>query len=335
MKKKVLVTGSAGFIGYHVSKKLLESGWSVFGIDNLNSYYSVQIKKNRIRELTKNVKFIFKKIDLINYKEIYKLVSANNIKIIVHLAAQAGVRYSITNPMAYVKSNLIGFTNILEVSRRCNCKHLIYASTSSVYGASINSPYKENNVASHPVAFYGATKRSNELMAHSYSYMYKLPTTGLRFFTVYGPWGRPDMSLFIFVKNILNNKPINIFNRGDHTRDFTYVEDVSESIKRLINKPPKITKKNKFDNPSTSSAPYRILNIGNSKKINLMQYVRTIEEILKKKAKIKFLPMQKGDIKSTLANNLKVKKLINFSPNTKISVGIKKFINWYLNYFKK
>ncbi len=333
VKKNILVTGCAGFIGFHVVKKLLQKKNKVIGIDNVNSYYSIRLKKDRLLELKKFKNFKFYKIDLANKTKLNNIVKKHKTNFIVNLAAQAGVRYSIKNPFAYLKSNLIGFTNILEVSRNNKINHLIYASSSSVYGASKSQPYKENDAAAHPLAFYGATKRSNELMAHSYSYLYNLPTTGLRFFTVYGPWGRPDMALFLFVKNIFLGKSINVFNYGNHTRDFTYIDDIVESVCKLIFKIPKTKSKNNFKDPSTSTAPFEILNIGNNSPTKLMDYIDEIEKQLGKKAIKNFLPIQKGDIGSTFASKKKLYKVIKFSPKTSIKLGIKKFINWYLDYY--
>ena len=336
MKNVIVVTGCAGFIGFHVAKKLLNNGFKVLGIDNINNYYSTKIKEDRIKELDKINKkdFTFFKLNLTNYNKLQTIFKKYKPKYVVNLAAQAGVRYSLKNPMAYVESNLIGFTNILELSRHFRIKHLVYASTSSVYGASKRQPYKENDMASHPVAFYGATKRANELMAHSYSYLYNLPTTGLRFFTVYGPWGRPDMALFRFVKNIIEKKPIEVFNRGNHTRDFTYIDDIVESIFRLIYKVPRKNSKSLYNDPSKSSGPFRILNIGNSSPTKLMSYINEIEKQLNLKAKKKFLPLQKGDIESTFANKNNLFKIVKFTPKTSVRVGINQFIKWYKNYYK-
>jgi UDP-glucuronate 4-epimerase len=337
MKKTVLVTGCAGFIGYHLTNRLLKKKYTVVGIDNINNYYSTKLKKDRVKQIKindKNKKFHFYRCNLKNFNKQKKLFKKYKPTYVINLAAQAGVRYSIENPMAYVDSNLVGFTNILELCRYFHVKHLLYASTSSVYGASKKHPYNENDIASHPVAFYGATKRANELMAHSYSYLYKLPTTGLRFFTVYGPWGRPDMALFKFVQNIIKKKSINVFNRGKHTRDFTYVDDIVESIILLINKVPKAKRNFLFNDPSESSAPYRILNIGNNKPVKLMEYIKEIEVQLKIKANIKFLPMQKGDIETTFASKKKLVKITGYTPKTSISIGISKFIKWFLGYYK-
>jgi len=336
---KTLITGNAGFIGSHTVKKFLSKGHSVVGIDSINSYYSKKLKFNRLKDIKNfseknNNKYKFYKIDLTNKKSIDKIFKNEKIKMVIHLAAQAGVRYSIKNPDAYVKSNLIGFSNILESCRKYKIKHLIFASTSSVYGDSNLYPFKETQNLAHPLQFYAATKLSNELMAHSYSHLFKLPVTGLRFFTVYGPWGRPDMSLFLFTEKILKGKKIQIFNYGKHKRDFTYIDDIVDGIYKISFKPPK-SKKNfnkKRMDPSLSFAPYRILNIGNSKPVNLIAFLNYLEKCLKKRAKKEYLPLQAGDIIKTHSNISKIKKLINYSPKTNYKIGIKKFVAWYLNY---
>ena len=334
-KDKILITGSAGFIGFHVCKIFLEKNYIVYGLDNLNNYYDINLKKNRIKFLKKNYKkFNFLKIDLSNKLELKKIFKKNTFSRVINLAAQAGVRYSLKNPDAYVKSNLVGFCNLIELSKKYEIKHFIYASTSSVYGMNKKQPLRENHNVDHPIQFYAATKRSNELIAHAYSHLFNFPTTGLRFFTVYGPWGRPDMALFLFTKNILDNKPIEIFNNGNHIRDFTYIDDISKSVFNLSKKIPTTnkTKKRKYL-PSESTAPFRILNIGNSKPVKLMKYIKQIEIRLNKKAKKKFLPLQTGDIRATLSDTSKLKKLTNYKPNTPISFGINKFIDWYLKYY--
>jgi len=334
-KSKILITGTAGFIGFHVSKIFLENNYDVYGLDNLNNYYDVNLKKNRIKYLNKNYKnFHFLKIDLSNQKKLEAIFKKHFFSKVINLAAQAGVRYSINNPNAYVKSNLIGFCNLIELSKKYKIKHFIYASTSSVYGMNKKQPLSENDNVDHPLLVAAATKRANELIAHSYSHLFNLPTTGLRFFTVYGPWGRPDMALFLFTKNILENKPINIFNNGNHIRDFTYVDDVAKSVFYISKKIPnknKVIKNKHF--PSESSAPFRVVNIGNNKPIKLLEYIKQIEIKLNIKSKKKYLPLQKGDIRMTLADNNKIKKLINFKPNTSIKFGISKFIDWYLKYY--
>jgi UDP-glucuronate 4-epimerase len=333
----ILVTGCAGFIGFHVSSIILKNKKNkILGLDNLNNYYDVNLKKNRLKILKKKKNFFFYKVDLLNKKKLFNLVKKNKIKIVIHLAAQAGVRYSILKPEVYVDSNIKGFLNILEACRHFKIKNLIYASTSSVYGLSTKIPFKENeNNTNHPMQLYAATKKSNELMAHAYSWLFNIPTTGLRFFTVYGPWGRPDMSLFKFTKNIIKNKKIDLYNNGNHARDFTYVEDVAKIIYKLIKKP---SKKNKFwlkkNSSDTSLAPYKILNISCGRKISLKKFVLEIEKNLNKKSKKNYLPMQMGDIKETLSSKKNLNKYfpqINF---TNYKIGIKNFVNWYMEYFK-
>jgi UDP-glucuronate 4-epimerase len=333
---RILVTGCVGFIGFHLSNKLTLNGHTVIGIDSINDYYGTKIKFDRLNILRKNSKkFIFKKGDISNYSFVNKIFQKFKIDQVVNLAAQAGVRYSIENPKAYLESNLIGFFNILDCSKKFKIKHLIYASTSSVYGNNSKLPFKESRHADHPIQFYAATKRSNELMAHSYSSLYKLPTTGLRFFTVYGPWGRPDMALFIFSKNILEGKKIDLFNYGNHIRDFTYVDDVVEPILRLINKPPKDkNKKTKKSDPSESTAPFKIYNIGNNDPKKLMEFVKAIENKLEKKAKINLKPLQKGDVYETYADTNKLLLATKYKSKTSISKGIGNFIDWFRSYYK-
>ena len=318
----ILVTGAAGFIGYHLIKKILKKNKKVFGIDNINDYYDTNLKKDRINNLKKNKKFYFYKVDLSNYKKLNDIVKKNKINIIIHLAAQAGVRYSIKNPRTYFKSNLEGFFNILEISRDNKIKHLIYASTSSVYGDSKKFPLNENDRTDQPLSFYAATKKSNEIMAHSYSYIYNLPSTGVRFFTVYGPFGRPDMALFKFTKNIINNHSVELFNNGKHLRDFTYVDDIVDGIYSLINK------------QSKKTIPYEIFNIGNGAPKKLLDYLKYIEKSLKKISKTKRLPLQVGDVVKTHSNINKLKKYTGYKPKTNIKIGIEKFIEWYKDYYK-
>ena len=338
---KILVTGSAGFIGYNFSKKFLEKNKNahVYGIDSINSYYSIKLKKDRIKNLKKKFSktFTFKKINICNKKLLAKFFKNKKFDYVVHLAAQAGVRYSLKNPNSYIETNLIGFFNILELSRVNNIKHLISASTSSVYGINNYKKFSSKDPAGHPIQLYSATKRSNELLGHSYSYIYKMPITFLRFFTVYGPWGRPDMSLFIFVKNILNNKPIKVFNNGKHSRDFTYVDDIVEGILQIIKKIPKSNKKwnSKKLDQSTSVAPFKIINLGNGKKINLMKYIKLIEKKIGKKATIIYQSMQKGDIQDTLSDLYDTKRYINYKPKVGIKLGISKFVDWYKSYYTK
>ena len=318
----ILITGSAGFIGYHLAKKILKKNIKVFGIDNINNYYDINLKKNRIKDLKKSKKFQFYKIDLSEYKKLNNLVKRNKIKYIIHLAAQAGVRYSIKKPKTYFKSNMEGFFNILEVSKHNNIKHLIYASTSSVYGNTKKFPLSESDNTDHPLSFYAATKKSNEIMAHSYSYIYKLPCTGVRFFTVYGPFGRPDMALFKFTKNIIKNRSVELFNKGKHLRDFTYVDDIVEGVFSLIKK------------QSKKSIPYEIFNIGNGNPKKLIDYLKHIEKNLNRSSSIKKLPLQIGDIIKTHSDIKKLKKFTGYNPKTNINIGINKFIEWYKDYYK-
>ena len=325
---KYLVTGAAGFIGFHLCQSLLQTGKSVRGIDDINSYYDIKLKKERLKNLNKSKKFKFKKLDISNFNNLKKTFSLFKPDVVIHLAAQAGVRYSIKNPHAYTKSNLVGFANILECSRLFNIKHLIFASSSSVYGNTKNIPFKEDENLNSPISYYAATKLSNEVMAYSYSHLYRIPITGLRFFTVYGPWGRPDMALSIFTEAIKNNKKLKIFNNGNMLRDFTYIDDVINAVKKIINKKPKYIKKN-------NSSSFRILNIGNNKPIKLNSYVNLIEKQLQKKGNKVPYKMQKGDVKQTYASLKKIKKLIKYSPKTSISIGIRKFVTWHNEYYKK
>ena len=333
---KYLITGAAGFIGFHLSKRLLGQGNSVVGIDNLNEYYDVNLKKARLNELKDDSGFTFHKLDLVDRKGIEKLFSENNFDYVVNLAAQAGVRYSLENPHAYVDSNIVGFLNILEGCRHNDIKHLVFASSSSVYGANTMMPFSVHHNVDHPVSLYAATKKSNELMAHSYASLYKLPCTGLRFFTVYGPLGRPDMALFLFTKAILENRPIDMFNLGKMKRDFTYIDDIDEGVIRVAdNVPEPDTGWNSYNpDPATSYAPYSIYNIGNNNPIELMKFIEVLEGCLGKKAEKNLLPMQPGDVHETCAD---VDDLINigFKPSTPIEKGIKKFVEWYMSYYSK
>ena len=337
----VLITGVAGFIGYHVANKLLRAGIPVIGIDNLNSYYDVDLKSSRLNLLknqsaSENVKFDFYKGDIIdNYllKNIFQNKSFNKV---IHLAAQAGVRYSIENPRSYIDSNLVGFSNIIEFCRRKEINHLIYASSSSVYGGNENIPFSEKHGVDHPVSLYAATKKANELIAHSYSHLYNLPCTGLRFFTVYGPWGRPDMALFLFTKAILEGRPIKVFNEGNMVRDFTYIDDIVECIFKLLEKipsPDDLFNKSEPD-PAKSWAPYRVFNIGNSNPIPLMDYISALEKSLDINAEKIFLPMQPGDVKVTSADTKLIEEWVEFKPNTPIQEGINKFVYWYKNFYR-
>jgi len=341
MSKKILITGSAGFIGYHLARKLIELNFNVIGFDNLNSYYDVSLKKARLEELNKLSSekrryWNFTKGDLENRNELNALFQKFSPSIIVHLAAQAGVRYSISNPRAYINSNIIGFQNILEFSQEFNIEHLIYASSSSVYGGNSNIPFSEKDPINHPVSIYAASKKANELFAHVYSHLYDIPSTALRFFTVYGPWGRPDMAPMIFTNSILNKKPIRIFNNGDMQRDFTYIDDIIEAIVKLIDKPSTPNKDFQTDlpDPATSWSPHRIFNIGNSKPISLMKFIQILESELGIKA-IKILePMQMGDVKSTYADTSELEKWISYKPSTCLEEGIKNFVNWYKYFYK-
>ena len=335
---KVLVTGLGGFIGYHLSKKLLQQNFEVAGIDNFNSYYDPKLKEERLNELLKisnNKNLLIYREDIRNISVLNRIFKEFKPDYVVNLAAQAGVRYSIENPSEYIQSNLVGFFNILECCRNNNVKHLLYASSSSVYGGNTKMPFSENQSVDHPVSLYAATKKSNELMAHSYSHLYNIPSTGLRFFTVYGPWGRPDMALFIFTKSILESKPIKIFNYGKMIRDFTYVDDISESLIRILKKP--ACSDNKFDtdnpNPGTSWAPHRIFNIGNSNPTSLMNYINAIENCLGIEAKKEFLPLQPGDVPSTSSNCSELESWIGYRPRTTVYEGVSQFINWYREFY--
>ena len=334
--KNIIVTGSAGFIGSSVCFKLLNRGDSVIGIDNHNDYYDPKIKDARVERLIKYSNYQHYKVDLSDQKNLEDVFKSCKPQKVVNLAAQAGVRYSMENPLAYISSNIVGFANILENCRQHNIEHLVYASTSSVYGANTKMPFSEHDSANHPLSVYAASKKSNELMAHTYSHLYKLPTTGLRFFTVYGPWGRPDMALFKFTKAILDEKPINVFNHGKHTRDFTYIDDIVEGILKTLDQPASIN----FDwngnqpDPATSNAPWRIYNIGNSKPVQLMDYIDALEKSLDKKAKINFLPLQPGDVADTYADVNNLQKKFNYKPSTTIVDGVTNFVEWYKSYYK-
>jgi len=331
----ILVTGAAGFIGFHVVKKLLKNkNNKIIGIDNLNNYYDPALKLKRVSILNNHKNFFFKKLDIVDKKKLILFIKNKKINYIIHLAAQAGVRHSLKFPQDYVSSNILGFFNILEVSKLIKVKHLLFASTSSVYGLNNNLPFKENEITDHPIQFYAATKKSNEIMAHSYSYLYNIPVTACRFFTVYGPWGRPDMALFKFTKNILNNKEIEIYNFGNHSRDFTYCDDLAIIIKKLILKIPRKDKNFNKKNPESGSsiAPFKIFNISSGKKVKLLSFVKEIEKQLGIKAKLRFKKLQTGDIIDTLSSRLKLGKYINLPKITDYKFGIKKFIRWYKAY---
>jgi len=333
--KKIIVTGSSGFIGYNLSKRLLNEGHQVIGIDNMNDYYSVELKKSRLEKLTHD-NFEFNQIDLENLDAVNDVFERNKPDIVINLAAQAGVRYSLENPHAYINSNIVGFTNILEASRHFKIEHLIYASSSSVYGANTTKPFSTSDNIDHPLSLYAATKKSNELMAHTYSHLYNIPTTGLRFFTVYGPWGRPDMALFLFTDAIVNDKLIDVFNHGDMLRDFTYIDDIVESITRLLDHPAKPNPDWSGANPdpSSSNAPYKVYNIGNNSPVRLMDFIEAIENKLGKTAKKNFMDLQPGDVPETYANVEDLYRDINFRPQTSIQDGINNFVDWYLDYYE-
>jgi len=324
LDKKILITGAAGFIGFHLSKKLLEHGATVIGFDNLNDYYDPNLKLDRLEILKKHENFIFIKGDLADNKTVVELFKNYHPEIVVNLAAQAGVRYSIENPRTYIESNVMGFLNILEACRHYSVKHLLYASSSSIYGNQKKTPFSVSDHVDNPISLYAATKKSNELMAFTYSHLYDIPTTGLRFFTVYGPYGRPDMAYFGFTKKIINGKPIQIFNNGDLYRDFTYIDDIIQCVENILICPPK---------RDVSKPPYKLYNIGNNKPEQLMCFVETLEKIIGKEAQKEFLPMQPGDVYQTCAD---VSELINdfdFKPNTTIEEGLQKFVDWYLNFY--
>ena len=332
---KIFITGSSGFIGFHVTKKLLEKGFRICGYDSMNKYYDIKLKKSRLNILKKYKNFSFVKNKIEKYKILKKTVTNFKPKIIIHLAAQAGVRYSLKNPDTYLESNIIGTFNVIKVANIIKTKHLIIGSSSSVYGANKKFPFQEIDKTDHQVSFYAATKKSTENLAHSYSSLWKLPITILRFFTVYGPWGRPDMAYFKFTKQILNEKKIDIYNKGKMYRDYTYVDDIVDGIYKLLNKVPSINLKKKFRNDSLSPvAPFRILNIGNTKKVYLLNFINTLEKELGKKINRHYMPMQKGDVHSTLSDSSLLKRITGYNPKTNYKIGIKKFIKWYLGYYK-
>ncbi len=333
---KIIVTGSAGFIGFSLCVKLLERGENIIGVDNHNNYYDPKLKEERFVRLIKYPNYKHYRTDLSDKKELEDIFKDHKPEKVVNLAAQAGVRYSIENPLAYISSNIVGFANILENCRHYNVKHLVYASTSSVYGANTKMPFSEHDSVNHPLSIYAATKKSNELMAHSYSYLYKLPTTGLRFFTVYGPWGRPDMALFKFTKAIIEEKPIDLFNNGKHSRDFTYIDDIVEGVLKTLDNPASINVNWDGDNPdpSSSKAPWSVYNIGNSKPVKLMDYVDALEKALGKKAKFNFLPLQPGDVPDTYANVNSLKEKFNYKPSITVEDGVTNFVKWYKDYYK-
>jgi UDP-glucuronate 4-epimerase len=332
----VLVTGAAGFIGYHVAKRLLERGDHVLGLDNLNDYYDVRLKEARVAQLRSFERFRFLKMDLTDRAALATLFSSQPIHKVVHLAAQAGVRYSLVNPSAYVNSNIVGFLNVLEGCRHAQVRHLVFASSSSVYGGNTRMPFSVHDNVDHPLSLYAATKKANELMAHTYAHLYGFPCTGLRFFTVYGPWGRPDMALFLFTKAILEGQPIDIFNFGKMKRDFTYIDDIVEGVIRVLDRPalPNPNWSGDGPDPGTSSAPYRLYNIGNHQPVDLLWFLAVLEDALGKKAKKNFLPLQPGDVKTTCADVDDLIKDVDFKPDTPIEVGIRRFVQWYRQYYR-
>ncbi len=356
--KKILITGSAGFIGFHLVTRLLSEGYIIIGLDSINSYYDISLKTARLRELgiiisnddvasnsesdkpkfyqsitNPNFSFYFGKLDVRNHVDL--IFKKEAPEFVINLAAQAGVRYSLTNPRAYIASNVDGFLNILEGCRETNVKHLLFASSSSVYGLNTKLPFSASDNTDHPISLYGATKKSNELMAHSYSHLFDLPTTGLRFFTVYGPWGRPDMALYTFTKSIIEGTPIELFNNGDMIRDFTYIDDITESIKRLLNKIPQRSNDEKYlNNPASSTAPYRVFNIGNNKPVNLRSFLSILEEAIGKPAIINSREIQPGDVYATQADVDSLISLIEYAPSTPIKKGVQKFVSWYKSYYQ-
>ena len=333
---KIIVTGSAGFIGFSLCMMLLERGDSIIGIDNHNNYYDPKIKESRLQQLTKYSNYQHYRVDLSDQSSLDKIFNDHKPLKVVNLAAQAGVRYSMENPLAYINSNIVGFANTLESCRHHKVEHLVYASSSSVYGANTKMPFSEHDNVNHPLSVYAASKKSNELMAHSYSYLYQLPTTGLRFFTVYGPWGRPDMALFKFTKNILENKKIDLFNNGNQTRDFVYIDDVVECIILSVSKIPRINRKwfLKKPNPKSSYCPYRLINVGSDNPTKLSTFIRLIEMYLGKKSKQKNLPFQKSDIIKTESSSQWCYEILKYKPKIKPTVGIKRFLDWYKNYYQ-
>ena len=335
MKEPVLVTGAAGFIGMHVAHRLLVQGHDVVGVDNLNTYYDPHLKQARIKNLEAFSKFKFERIDIADRQSVTQLFAAHRFPAVVHLAAQAGVRHSLADPHAYVDANITGFLNVLEGCRHAECRHLVYASSSSVYGANSRVPFRVSENVDHPLSLYGATKRANELMAHAYAHLFALPATGLRFFTVYGPWGRPDMAMWLFTEAILENRPIKLFNNGHMRRDFTYVDDAVEAVVRLVRCPPAPNPARSQNDPATSLAPWRVYNVGNSKPVEVTEVVRLIEEALGKPAVRELLPMQPGDVPQTCADAADLERAVGFRPDTPIGEGIRRFVDWFLQFRRK
>ena len=330
----VLLTGAAGFIGFHLAKRLLSRGDRVTGVDNLNAYYDVALKEARLERLRAVPGFRFERLDICDRAGVERLFEGARFDVVVHLAAQAGVRYSLENPHAYVQSNLVGFLHVLEGARASRPGHLVYASTSSVYGANTRLPFGERQNTDHPLSIYSATKKANELMAHSYAHLFAIPCTGLRFFTVYGPWGRPDMALFRFTRGILAGEPIPVFNEGRMVRDFTYVDDIVESVVRVMDRPAAANPDWRGDSPdpASSSAPWRVYNIGNSRRVELMRYIRALEAALGREARLQMLPMQAGDVPATEADTSALEALTGYRPGTPVEEGIRRFVAWYLDY---
>jgi UDP-glucuronate 4-epimerase len=332
---RILVTGAAGFIGFHVSKSLLERGHSVIGVDNLNDYYDVQLKEDRLKELEPFTGFSFNRLELADQPGMEALFASQSFDRVIHLAAQAGVRYSLENPHEYVNSNIKGFLHILEGCRHTKVPHLVFASSSSVYGLNTKMPFSVHDNVDHPISIYAATKKANELMAHAYSYLYGLPTTGLRFFTVYGPWGRPDMALFLFTDAILRGRPIQVFNNGHMKRDFTYIDDIVEGVVRVMDHVPEPNSRWAGDapDPGSSPGPYRLYNIGNNNAVELMDFISAIERALGKEANKEFLPLQPGDVPATFADVEDLSQAVGFKPGTPVQQGIAHFVDWYLAYY--
>jgi UDP-glucuronate 4-epimerase len=335
--KKILVTGAAGFIGHGLSSRLLAEGRTVVGLDNLNTYYDPQLKRDRLARLQTYVNFRHAEFDMADREQTAALFAAEQFDAVVNLAAQAGVRYSLINPYSYVDTNLVGFVNILEGCRHTGVKHLVYASSSSVYGANTRMPFSVHDNVDHPVSLYAASKKANELMAHTYSHLFNIPTTGLRFFTVYGPWGRPDMALFLFTKAILADQPINVFNNGNMERDFTYIDDIVEGVIRVIDQTAQPNPDWSGEQPdaATSYCPWRVYNIGNNNKEKLMRYIEVLEDCLGRKARKNFLPMQDGDVPATYADVADLVRAIDFKPSTSIEVGVQNFVDWYRDYYQE
>ncbi len=331
---KIVVTGVAGFIGYHVAQRLLATGQSIIGMDNLNDYYDLKLKADRLLRLQAYAQFTFYEMDLSHDDALADMFRRHEITHVIHLAAQAGVRYSLENPRAYIDSNVFGFMNILEVCRHQHVEHLIYASSSSVYGANVKLPFSVHDAVDHPVSLYAATKKSNELMAHTYSHLFQIPTTGLRFFTVYGPWGRPDMAYYSFTQRIYAGEKIQVYNHGEMSRDFTYIDDIVEGVVRLLPKPPQpqLDWDRVNPDPGSSFAPYRIYNIGNHQPVNLMTFIHTLEKHIGKQAIIEFMPMQPGDVEATFADIEALTEAVGFQPTTSLDEGLKQFVAWYRDY---